>query len=217
MCCVLRRIASRRKPLPACAASARGVHRRPFGAELEKLLPKFPLPSILKSTRMGYDGKGQVKMTTGYSPALAWKEMGGEAGILESFIDFACEISVIVARRADGATAAYPASRTFTATTSSPRRMRRHRSTPRWPGSRHIARRLAEKLNIVGLLAVEMFVLKQPTRKGSAFWSMRSRRDRITPATGRSMPAPAASLSSWCARSAAGARRHHAAQPRGDA
>src|SRR6202020_2614852 len=74
-----------------------------------KALKTFKLPAILKSTRMGYDGKGQVEITLGISAEAAWKEMGSNAGILEAFIDFSCEISVIAARRADGATAIYPA------------------------------------------------------------------------------------------------------------
>ncbi len=103
-------------------------------AELEKALEKFSLPAILKSTRMGYDGKGQVKITPGMKAAAVWKEMGGTVGILESFVDFLCEISVIVARRADGATAAsIPQLKIFIAITFLRKRTRPHRSIPRLP------------------------------------------------------------------------------------
>jgi len=144
--------------------------------------------------------------------------MGGEAGILESFIDFACEISVIVARRADGATAAYPAVEKHSPQPH-PRRdacagIDRRRAGQ---GSEHIARRLAEKLNIVGLLAVEMFVLKQPNKEGQRILV-----NEIAPRPHNSghwtIDACACSQFEQLVRAICGLRsRHHAAQPRGDA
>jgi 5-(carboxyamino)imidazole ribonucleotide synthase len=136
-------------------------------AELEKALGSFKLPAILKSTRMGYDGKGQVKIDVGANAREAWKDMGGVAGILESFVDFACEISVIVARRADGASAAYPAVENIhrnhiLAETHAPANIDHAIADE----AEHLARTLAEKLDVVGLLAVEMFVLRQPNAKG---------------------------------------------------
>lgn len=136
-------------------------------AELSKALEKFPLPAILKSTRMGYDGKGQVKITPGMDVKTAWKEMGGAQGILESYVDFACEISVIVACRADGAMVAYPAVENIhrnhiLAETHAPAGI----DPAIAKEAEHIARRMAEKLEVVGLLAVEMFVLKQPDKDG---------------------------------------------------
>jgi len=136
-------------------------------AELEQALKNFPLLAILKSTRMGYDGKGQVRIEPGMNAEKAWKEMGGATGILESFVDFACEISVIVARRADGATAAYPAVENIhrnhiLAETHAPARIDKSIADE----AEHLARALAERLDVVGLLAVEMFVLKQPNVEG---------------------------------------------------
>lgn len=136
-------------------------------AELKQAVAKLHGPSILKSTRMGYDGKGQVKIAKDTDAAAAWREMGGEAGILESFVDFACEVSVIVARRADGATATYPPVQNIhrnhiLAETHAPAQL-----DPKIAHeAEHMARLLAEKLNVVGLLAVEMFVLKQPDANG---------------------------------------------------
>jgi 5-(carboxyamino)imidazole ribonucleotide synthase len=136
-------------------------------AELADALKKFPLPAILKSTRLGYDGKGQVKMAPDTDAAAAWSAMGGETGILEAFVDFACEISVIVARRADGASAAYPPVQNIhrdhiLAETHAPAALDPAVARE----AEHIARQLAEKLNVVGLLAVEMFVLRQPDLQG---------------------------------------------------
>src|SRR5690606_16201889 len=62
---------------------------------------------VLKTTRFGYDGKGQVRIRPGTDLNDAWREMGGRVGILEAFVDFEREISVIVARSADGSEAAY--------------------------------------------------------------------------------------------------------------
>lgn len=153
-------------------ARANGIGTADFAivnsvAELENTLKTFPLPAILKSTRMGYDGKGQVKITSGMTAADAWKEMGGAVGILEAFVDFACEVSVIVACRADGAMVAYPAVENLhrnhiLAETHAPAGVDAAIANE----AEHIARKLAEKLNVVGLLAVEMFVLKQPNEKG---------------------------------------------------
>src|SRR5260370_22040402 len=68
----------------------------------------FGYPAVLKTVSLGYDGKGQVTLTPEIKAEEAWRRMGGEIGILESFVDFACEISVIVARGANGAWATYP-------------------------------------------------------------------------------------------------------------
>ena len=136
-------------------------------AELEQALMKFPKPCILKSTRMGYDGKGQVKITSETDFADAWKDMGADVGILEHFVDFACEVSVIVARRADGASAVYPPVQNIhrnhiLAETHAPAALDAKVAHE----AEHIARRLAEELDLVGLLAVEMFVLRYPNEQG---------------------------------------------------
>ncbi len=136
-------------------------------AELAEALKTIPAPAVLKSTRMGYDGKGQVKITPGLRADDAWTAMGSAEGILESFVDFACEVSVIAARREDGAMAIYPAVENI------------HRNhilhethAPSGAGpavaaeAEDIARRLAQALDVVGLLAVEMFVLKTPDAEG---------------------------------------------------
>ncbi len=135
--------------------------------ELQIAIKKLTGPAILKSTRMGYDGKGQVKVTTATDPVTAWNEMGGKVGILESFVDFACEVSVIIARRADGASAVYPPAQNIhhnqiLAETHAPADLDPKIARE----AEHIARQLAEKLSVVGLLAVEMFVLKQPNEQG---------------------------------------------------
>src|SRR5437764_14679681 len=109
--------------------------------------------------RLGYAGKSQVTLTPETNAEDAWRRMGGESGILESFVDFACEISVIVARGANGAWASYPPVENqhvnhVLDTTIAPARI------PPDTAMRAdaIARHVADQLDLVGVLAVEMFV-----------------------------------------------------------
>ena len=64
-------------------------------------------PGILKTRRLGYDGKGQAKVTSADDAAQAFESFKGAPAILEGFVDFAFEASVVAARGADGAFAAY--------------------------------------------------------------------------------------------------------------
>ena len=136
-------------------------------AELARALETFSLPAILKSTRMGYDGKGQVKVTGDKSADVLWREMGGDVGILEAFVDFACEVSVIVAARADGATVVFPTVENIhrhhiLAETHAPAQIDPVIAAE----AEHAARLLAGKLGVVGLLSVEFFVLRAPDVEG---------------------------------------------------
>jgi 5-(carboxyamino)imidazole ribonucleotide synthase len=116
---------------------------------------------VLKTVRGGYDGKGQVMLRPGGDLDAAWHAMGAETGILEGFVDFACEISVIIARAIDGTCACYvPVENrhrqhildtTIAPAPIAPTLARRAEA---------IAREIAERLDLVGLLAVEMFVTR---------------------------------------------------------
>jgi 5-(carboxyamino)imidazole ribonucleotide synthase len=136
-------------------------------SELKTAMASFPLPAILKSTRMGYDGKGQVRVNADSDPVAVWQAMGGSAGILEALVDFVCEISVIVACRADGTSVAYPPVQNIhrnhiLAETHAPALIDRAIANE----AIHMARQLAQELKVIGLLAVEMFVLKEPDADG---------------------------------------------------
>jgi 5-(carboxyamino)imidazole ribonucleotide synthase len=130
-------------------------------AALARAMRDFDYPAVLKTVRMGYDGKGQVTLSPEITADEAWRRMGGELGILESFVDFACEISVIVARGGNGAWATYPPVENQHAnhildTTIAPARI-----TPETAmRAEAIARHVTEKLDLVGVLAVEMFVTR---------------------------------------------------------
>jgi 5-(carboxyamino)imidazole ribonucleotide synthase len=130
-------------------------------AALAAALPAFAPRAVLKTVRLGYDGKGQVMVSPASDPAAAWRQLGGDLAILEAFVDFACEISVVVARGADGAMAAYPPVENrhvnhILDTTIAPAAL-----APELAGAAdRLARGIAERLGLVGVLAVEMFVTR---------------------------------------------------------
>jgi 5-(carboxyamino)imidazole ribonucleotide synthase len=114
---------------------------------------------VLKTVRLGYDGKGQAMIGPDTDLAVAWHGVGAETGILEGFVDFACEISVIGARGANGSWATYVPVENRHAkhvldTTIAPARIAPEVAMR----AEAIARHIAEKLDLTGLLAVEMFV-----------------------------------------------------------
>ncbi len=149
---------------------------------LARAMRDFDYPAVLKTVRMGYDGKGQVALTPDISAEDAWQRMGGDLGILESFVDFACEISVIVARGGNGAWATYPPvenqhTNHVLDTTIAPARIPADTAMR----AEAIARHVAEKLDLVGILAVEMFVTQTgqllvnelaPRPHNSGHWTM---------------------------------------------
>lgn len=129
--------------------------------ELDKAIARIGLPAVLKTARMGYDGKGQVMITKDSDLDAVWAEMGRHNGILEGFVDLDFEISVIVARGQDGEIAAFPPAEN--------RHVNHILDVSIAPApiddaltkeAIEIAEKLAEKMNYVGLLAVEMFVTK---------------------------------------------------------
>lgn len=117
-------------------------------------------PSIVKSAMGGYDGRGQVRVRTPDEGRAAFETLGAPVCVVEAFLDIATEISVLVARRADGESVAYPTSRnvhtdgvlTWAVTPSGADGELERRAQA-------LALGIAERLGIVGLLATEMFVL----------------------------------------------------------
>jgi 5-(carboxyamino)imidazole ribonucleotide synthase len=116
----------------------------------------------LKTRRFGYDGKGQVRLLTGDEAecAAAWQAIGQAPAILEEMVPFVKEVSVLVARGKDGKVAWYPVTENrheqgILATSTVPARL----SPAVASRATGMAVTLTEKIGIVGLLAVEMFVL----------------------------------------------------------
>jgi 5-(carboxyamino)imidazole ribonucleotide synthase len=92
------------RALGAATADFRGVQDR---VELGEAVAAIGLPAILKTNRFGYDGKGQARILSETDLDSAWAAMKDAPSILERFVDFDREISVIAARGMDGAFAAY--------------------------------------------------------------------------------------------------------------
>lgn len=164
-----------------------GIGTAPWAAvaaagDLDDAARRTGMPAILKTARFGYDGKGQVRVDTVGSLPAAWREIGEKPAVLEGFVDFEREISVIVARGAAGETACYvPVDNIH-------RNHILHTTTaPSTVGARiaaaatGIAGKIAAELNLVGLLAVEMFVTPDgdilvneiaPRPHNSGHWTM---------------------------------------------
>jgi len=128
-------------------------------ASLDDAVAAIGRPSILKTATSGYDGKGQIVIKPDSDLDTVYRDIGTDHAVLEGFVDFALEISVIVARGLDGETASYiPVENRHVNgildTTIAPAGIS--------PGAAaragEIARRAVEALDIVGLLAIEMFV-----------------------------------------------------------
>jgi 5-(carboxyamino)imidazole ribonucleotide synthase len=128
-----------------------------LAAAMKELGPR----AVLKTARLGYDGKGQVAVEPDRDAAEIWASHGGMESILEARVDFACEISVVLARGADGALACYVPvenrhANHILATTIAPATI----DAALAKRAETVARTIAEALDLVGVLAVEMFVTK---------------------------------------------------------
>ena len=77
-------------------------------AELERALTAIGLPGVLKTRRLGYDGKGQALIRSGADAERAWQALGRVPLLYEEWIAFDCEVSIIGARRASGEIVVYP-------------------------------------------------------------------------------------------------------------
>jgi 5-(carboxyamino)imidazole ribonucleotide synthase len=131
-------------------------------SQLAAGIEKVGLPAVLKTTTMGYDGKGQVKIQKGDDPNAAWRSLKNKACILEGFVNFEREVSVIAARSADGHVEC------FEVTENEHRDHILHISkvpakvTPAVEAeARKIATRIAKAFDYVGVFAVEMFVVRK--------------------------------------------------------
>ena len=82
---------------------------RPVGdpSALATAVGELGVPAILKTTRFGYDGKGQRRIETPAAAVAAWRELDNAPTILEAFVDFEREISVVLARAPEGTVASY--------------------------------------------------------------------------------------------------------------
>jgi 5-(carboxyamino)imidazole ribonucleotide synthase len=128
-------------------------------ADLRSAVARLGLPAILKTTRLGYDGKGQVKLVTEADIPDAWAAMAGAASVLEGFVAFDREVSIIAARGLDGSVSAYDPGENIhrdgiLRTTTVPARLSASQSTD----AVLLAARILNALDYVGVMGVELFV-----------------------------------------------------------
>jgi 5-(carboxyamino)imidazole ribonucleotide synthase len=129
--------------------------------DLKQAAQDLGLPAILKTAGFGYDGKGQQRLNIPEEIDRAFAGLGGQEGILEAFVDFSCEISVVAARGLDGSFAHYGAVENIhknhiLATTIAPARIPEKLQAQ----AVELTRETLSKLNVIGVLCVEMFVTK---------------------------------------------------------
>lgn len=144
-----------------------GLQTAPFAAvttqsDLDAALASIGTPSILKTTRLGYDGKGQTRLKSPADAAPALAAMKGTPCVLEGVIDFTHEVSVIAARGLEGSVAAYDPGENvhhggILHTTTVPARL----SPAQRSDAVLIAARILNALDYVGVIGVELFVTPQ--------------------------------------------------------
>ena len=138
-------------PAPFAPASTR--------ADLDEVLAKVGTPAILKTRRFGYDGKGQARIMSPADAGSAWEAVRGAPSILEAFVDFEAEFSILLCRSASGDTVTWKA----------PLNIHRNgildrSEVPAGPEiaaaateAEALARKIADALEYVGVLALEFF------------------------------------------------------------
>jgi 5-(carboxyamino)imidazole ribonucleotide synthase len=129
-------------------------------ASLRAAIARISLPAVLKTRRFGYDGKGQSIIRQGDDPEQIWVDLATKSAILEAFIPFEREISVIAARSAGGQVECFDVTENEHAdhilkTSRAPAAI----SDALAAQARGIAEKIATALNYVGVLAVELFVV----------------------------------------------------------
>lgn len=141
-----------------------GLQTAPYVAvdslvDLKAAVAKIGLPAILKTRRMGYDGKGQARLDSAAECDAAWDAMAGAPAILEGFVRFSHEVSVIAARGLQGDVAAFDPGENLHKSGI----LRETRVPARLTGAQRsdavlLAAKILNKMDYVGVLGVELFV-----------------------------------------------------------
>lgn len=165
---------------------AQGIPTAPYDAvacleDLHAAVTRIGVPGILKTTELGYDGKGQATIAHPGDAERAWGMLGNAECIYEGFVPYLAEASIIVARSTEGKMRCYPLVQNVH------RDHILHRTIAPAPfietyqgDAARIAKSLADALDVVGLLAVELFVTQEglvvnelaPRPHNSGHWSI---------------------------------------------
>lgn len=169
------------------AIQAAGFATAPFAPvtsleELQQAAAQIGLPCVLKSCEMGYDGKGQVRIREESELTKAWETLATTDAVLEGWVAFQCEISVIVARQESGRSACFTPSMNRHENQMLDRsRVPAHLPEAVLQQAQALAMKLAAELRVVGLLTVELFVMPDgslkvnelaPRPHNSGHWTM---------------------------------------------
>lgn len=147
------------------ALGGRAARWAPVGTlgELGAALAVIGTPAILKTARLGYDGKGQVRITHPDDAAAAWEAIAGGPAVLEGLVAFSHEFSIISVRGQDGALASYPPpwNRHVNGVLASSSLPAPPEIAVHWAEAAVLAGRVAEQLGHVGVLTLEFFATPQ--------------------------------------------------------
>jgi 5-(carboxyamino)imidazole ribonucleotide synthase len=154
--------------------TAAGIKTAPYmrvddAGALARAVAQIGRPSILKTRRFGYDGKGQVLLREGADLAVTFRTLGGTPAILEAIVPFSKEISVVAARGPDNAFAAYDICENIhenhiLKSTRAPARLPHEIAAE----AVRITRVIADALDYLGVIAVEMFVVGETGGRSDA-------------------------------------------------
>ncbi len=147
--------------------SSLGLKTAPYAAvnslaDLQTALETIPAPAILKTRRFGYDGKGQSRLKSVDDATAAWADMADAPSVLEGFINFSHEVSVIGARGQDGSVACYDPGENvhqdgILHTTTIPANL----TNAQRMDAVFLTANILNKLDYIGVLGVELFVTPQ--------------------------------------------------------
>jgi 5-(carboxyamino)imidazole ribonucleotide synthase len=131
------------------------------GTDVAAGIREVGVPCVVKTADFGYDGKGQLKVMTDADIPAAVKRFAGQPVVIEQFIDFACEVSAVVARSPGAAVRVFPISENIHTNHILDFSIVPARVKPEVIAqAEKLARLIAEKINLVGVMGVELFVTK---------------------------------------------------------
>jgi 5-(carboxyamino)imidazole ribonucleotide synthase len=129
--------------------------------DLEAGIREVGVPCVVKTADFGYDGKGQLKVMTETDVPAALRRFAGQPVVIEQFVDFACEVSAVVARTGTGEISVFPIAENIHTNHILDYSIVPARVSPAVVArAAALARQVAEKINLQGVLGVEMFVTK---------------------------------------------------------
>ena len=135
-----------------------GFQRVDSKADLEVAAATIGMPLVLKTRRLGYDGKGQIIVNTAEDIAIAWQQLGGTELIAEQWVNFDYEVSAIGARNRSGDIISFPLTQNQHVGGILHASRAPVEDEPLTRRAGQYLRRLLEELDYVGVLALELFV-----------------------------------------------------------